>query len=98
MIYGNTLSEEASLHHIVHIVTFCMCSPWGSSAPVTTTTAPPDDFTFSLGESTDDGGAFMNQDNPFNLSDLSSTLPPSLMPDNTASSSNEVGGLYIENF
>ena len=60
------------------------------------TTTPPDDFTFSLGESTDDGGAFMNQGNPFNLSDLSSTLPPSLMADNAANSNDEVGGLYLE--
>lgn len=60
------------------------------------TTNPPDDFTFSLGENTDDGGTFMNQGNPFNLSDLSSTLPPSFMPDNAVSSNDEVGGLYIE--
>lgn len=77
-----------------------MFSPWGSSAPVTITTSP-DDFTFP-GDSNDDfdiGGVtppVMNQSNPFNLSDLSSTLPPSLMP--TDSGSDEVGGLYIESF
>lgn len=80
---------------------FSIFSPWGSSAPVTMTTTVPDDFAFTLGDSTDDGSAvppMMNQSNPFNLSDLSSTLPPSLMPDNTAGGSNEVGGLYIETF
>lgn len=63
--------------------------PWGSSAPVTMTTiAAPDDFTFPLDNTGDDIGtvipSVMNQGNPFNLSDLSSTLPPSLMPENTS--------------
>lgn len=59
--------------------------PWGSSAPVTMTTTSPDDFAFPLGDSTDDGMMpITNQSNPFNLSDLSSSLPPSLlMSDNT---------------
>ena len=59
------------------------------------TTTSPDDFAFPLGDSTDDGMMpITNQSNPFNLSDLSSSLPPSLlMSDNT---NNEVSGLYIE--
>ena len=62
-------------------------------------TTTPDDFTFPIGESSDEfdiGGVappVINQSNPFNLSDLSSTLPPSLMP---SSDNNEVGGLYME--
>ena len=80
---------------------YLLFSPWGSSAPVTMTTiASPDDFTFPLDDTGDDIGSVipsvMNQGNPFNLSDLSSTLPPSLMPENAASDSNEVGVLYIE--
>ena len=62
-------------------------------------TTAPDDFTFPLDDSSDDIiPSVMNQGNPFNLSDLSSTLPPSLMPENAASGSNEVGVLYIEAF
>lgn len=64
-----------------------------------TTIAAPDDFTFPLDNTGDDIGtvipSVMNQGNPFNLSDLSSTLPPSLMPENT---SYEVSVLYIEAF
>ena len=77
---------------------YILFSPWGSSAPVTvTTTTAPDDFSFPLDNTGDDIiPSVMNQGNPFNLSDLSSTLPPSLMPENTASS--EVSVLYIEAF
>ena len=85
------------VHDIVCVVFFCF-SPWGSSGPVASS---PDDFTFPLGD-TDQTGAMVlpvNETNPFNLSDLSSTLPPSLLPDNTATgSSTEVGGLYIETY
>lgn len=62
------------------------------------TTKTPDDFTFSLDDNDDIGDVMpmaTNQSNPFNLSDLSSTLPPSLMPDNAADSNNEVGVHYI---
>ena len=81
------------------LFTTLLFSPWGYSAPVTmTTTAAPDDFTFPLDNTGDDTGSVipsvMNQGNPFNLSDLSSTLSPSLMAENTASS--EVSVLYIE--
>ena len=58
------------------------------------TAMSPDDFTFPLGDSDDTGGIvapITNQANPFNLSDLSSTLPPSLIADDT-----EVSELYIE--
>ena len=87
-------------HDLCHMTIF-LFSPWESSAPVTVTTTEPDDFTFALGDNSNDhaGGvtpSLMNQGNPFNLSDLSSTLPPSFMPENTASGTNEVGVLYIE--
>ncbi|XP_065911863.1 epsin-1-like isoform X2 [Dysidea avara] len=59
-----------------------IADPWGSSAPVATTS--PDDFTFPLEGNDNIGGVpptTVDHSNPFNLTDLSATLPPPLSTD-----------------
>jgi len=73
-----------------------VCSPWGSSAPVATTMTSSDDFAFSLGDNDNIGEGpppAVDHSNPFNLSDLSATLPPPL---STNTNDNEVCRLYVE--
>jgi len=74
-----------------------ICSPWGSGAPVATTmTTSTDDFAFPLGGNNDTGEGpppVVDHSNPFNLSDLSATLPPPLSTD---TNDDEVSRLHIQ--
>ena len=83
-----TVCCKCGLHYVI------VRSPWGSSAPVATTS--PDDFTFPLEGNDNIGGVpptTVDHSNPFNLTDLSATLPPPLSTD---INNDEVGRLHIK--